>query len=131
MAEHFWLARRARMLQDNALAENAERTFALYLRYQTTNDRAFLKCLNELTKLAAARRKQDLGFESQKREQESHEARVRLAHARAATLELETECKRMMSAPLPGFTEIPFDRVKEIVEHGFQHAAREMQAAAS
>ena len=34
-------------------AKDQDRQFMLFLRYQTTNDRAFIKCLNELTKLRA------------------------------------------------------------------------------
>ena len=43
--------------------------FALYLRYQTTHERAFYKALNELQKLRNERRKEQIGFESQKRAQ--------------------------------------------------------------
>ena len=41
--------------------------FALYLRYQTTHERAFYKALTELQKLRAERKKEQIGFESQKR----------------------------------------------------------------
>ncbi len=127
MAEHHWLSRRAQNLQDLNIEE--PNAFALYLRYQTTNDRAFLKCLNELAKLRAARLKAERGFESQKQAADSHAARVRLADARAEHLEIENELKTYMSAPLPGHAQIPVERVKEVVQHGFRQIAREMQAA--
>jgi hypothetical protein len=44
-----------------------QKQLALYLRYQTTNERAFHKCLNDLLKLRAERHKQEIGFESQER----------------------------------------------------------------
>jgi hypothetical protein len=37
-----------------------QKQLALYLRYQTTNERAFHKCLNDLLKLRAERHKQEL-----------------------------------------------------------------------
>ena len=53
---------------------------ALYLRYQTTHDRNFHKCLNDLLKLRAEKRKQEIGFESQEnRERE----RAERAHQQA------------------------------------------------
>ncbi|MGI8959895.1 MAG: hypothetical protein ACR2IV_09075, partial [Bryobacteraceae bacterium] len=48
---------------------------ALYLRYQTTNERAFHKCLNDLLKLRAETRKQEIGFESQTHKQADHTRR--------------------------------------------------------
>jgi len=77
MAQHYWLSQRAMRLQEMTMAEDLpareqERDFALYLRYQTTNDRAFHKCLNDLLKLRAEQRKAQIGFESQRRQQEDH-----------------------------------------------------------
>ena len=76
MAQHYWLSQRAMRLQEMTMADDLpareqERDFALYLRYQTTNDRAF-KCLNDLLKLRAEQRKAQIGFESQRRQQEDH-----------------------------------------------------------
>ena len=74
MAQHLWLCRRAQILQDATMAaemdmRDQERQFALFLRYQTTNDRAFHKCLNDLLKLRAEKRRAQIGFESQKQKQ--------------------------------------------------------------
>src|SRR5882757_2976969 len=41
MAEHYWLSQRAIRFQNDD--NTTEQQFALYLRYQTTNDRAFSK----------------------------------------------------------------------------------------
>lgn len=142
MAEHHWLSRRAQRFQNNVLEPSPNHAdssldraqcqqLSLFLRYQTTNDRAFFKALNELTKLRAARLKEERGFESQKLRQQTDEARVRLANARAETLEDETDFKRMVQAPFPGHTVIPYDRVKQVVEDGFRRVAREMTASAA
>ncbi len=61
MAEHYWLSNRAVRLQEASLGD--EKQFALYLRYQTTNDRGFHNCINTLLKLRAEKRKAEIGFE--------------------------------------------------------------------
>jgi hypothetical protein len=106
LAQHYWLSQRAQLLQHTVLAnrcslEETQKAMSLYLRYQTTNDRAFSKCLNDLLKLRAERRKQVIGFEREKqreaelaRKQEAHEAKTRLTNARAAEQELENDFKR-------------------------------------
>jgi hypothetical protein len=75
MAESHWLANRAQTLQNTCLdPETGQITnaplFSLYLRYQTTHTRAFHKCLNDLVKLRAERRRAENGFEAQKRKEE-------------------------------------------------------------
>jgi hypothetical protein len=72
MAQHHWLRRRALALEPScydpatgAIAD--EKQLALSLRYQTTHERAFHKALNDLLKLRAAKRKEQIGFESQQR----------------------------------------------------------------
>jgi hypothetical protein len=85
MAEHHWLRRRAVSLEafcfDSITGQvtDAQR-LSLYLRYQTTHERAFHKSLNDLLKLRAEKRKQEIGFERQQsardqesRKQEKHE----------------------------------------------------------
>jgi len=67
MAQSYWLAKRAVDLQDSCLAD--EKQLALYLRYQTTHDRAYRGALNDLLKLRAEKRKAEIGFESQKRQE--------------------------------------------------------------
>ncbi|MBV9760577.1 MAG: hypothetical protein JO340_08435 [Acidobacteriaceae bacterium] len=101
MAQHYWLSQRAQRLQDLTMAEDLpakdqDRQFSLFLRYQTTNDRAFHKCLNDFLKLRAEKRKMEIGFESQTikkaaearlqsaetRRQDLHKWAVRLAEAK-------------------------------------------------
>jgi hypothetical protein len=127
MAQHFWLSQRAQMLADLSVdAENAaavqDKQFALFLRYQTTNDRAFHKCLDQLLKLRAEKRKEVGQFESQKQrqaaeaqKQEAHATRVRLANARAEHLELDTDIRQYIQARIPGHAAIPFDRLKHVL----------------
>ena len=71
MAQAMWLSQRAVLLQQRCFNPNVpecdnEKQLALYLRYQTTHDRNFHKCLNALLKLRAEKRKEEIGFESQK-----------------------------------------------------------------
>ena len=85
MAQHHWLRCRALNLEsscyDPATGQiTNEKQLALYLRYQTTHERAFHKALNDLLKLRAEKRKAEIGFESQRRaereqarKQEKHE----------------------------------------------------------
>lgn len=125
MAQHEWLRRRAQTLQHLCFDEagfvehDREKQFALYLRYQNTHERGFHKCLSELLKLRAERRRAKIGFESQKakeadqaRKVELHEARTRLANAKAAHLELDTDIKGTIEAVLPGHTPIPLRQRK-------------------
>ena len=77
MAQAIWLSKRAIILQHVTFnhelpACDDQKQLALYLRYQTTNERAFHKCLNDLLKLRAEKRKQEIGFESQSHKQADH-----------------------------------------------------------
>ena len=93
MAQAIWLSKRAVILQHVTFNHELptcdnEKQLALYLRYQTTNERAFHKCLNDLLKLRAEKRKQEIGFESQSRKQADHNRReaVRKPQAGAAQM---------------------------------------------
>jgi hypothetical protein len=65
MAEHHWLRHRAMRLEETCFDYTTgqiidDRKLALYLRYQTTHERAFHKALNDLLKLRAEKRKEGL-----------------------------------------------------------------------
>ncbi len=139
MVEHFWLSRRAQLLQDLSMdteepERNQQKSFALFLRYQTTNDRGFSKCLSDLLKFRADRRKQEADLEKQKqreaaerrkeaealRKQEAHEVRVRMANAKAAEKELDTSIRETIEARLPGHTQIPFRVVKNVLANALE-----------
>src|SRR5271155_5126462 len=82
MLESEWLRRRAILLQTVCYADGFlqnEKHFALYMRYQSLHERGFYKALNELQKLRNEKRKQQIGFESQKRA-EASEQRATEAH---------------------------------------------------
>jgi hypothetical protein len=81
LGDHEWLRARALRFQQECLAGPVFDTaqFALFMRYQTNQERAFYKALNELQKLRAERTKQEIGFESQKR-LEAAEQRAAEAH---------------------------------------------------
>jgi hypothetical protein len=103
MAQSFWLVQRAIAFQNECLtdaeisAADRERQLSLYLRYQTTHQRAFHRALNDLLKLRAEKRKAEIGFESQKqkqaliavresaekRKQDTHKWDILLAEAKA------------------------------------------------
>src|SRR6185437_16969953 len=107
MVQHYWLQQRALRLQslcfDDAGVCNAEKELGLYLRYQTTHERAFHKSLNTLLKLRAEKRKAEIGFVSQQekqnrarqqaeahaRKQELHKWNVLLAQAKVDNQELQ------------------------------------------
>jgi hypothetical protein len=83
MAQHHWLRSRAEALESGCFKEDGtldDKRLALFMRYRTSHERAFHKCLAELLKLKAEKRKEQIGFESQKRisdegtrKQEKHE----------------------------------------------------------
>ncbi len=156
MAQHFWTAQRATNLQAMCFGddETHAKYLALYMRYQTTHDRAFHKCLSDLLKLRAERRKaleseaklrlgearaEDLskiGFESQKqretdqaRKQELHEARVRHLNAQAENKELDTDIRGGIEAPLPGRVRVPYDTLKHSLKEAFREVANAARAA--
>ena len=111
MAESEWLRRRATRLQrfcHDAFTGlvTREKEFALYMRYQTTQERAFYKALSELQKLRNEKRKEQIGFESQKRAVEVHDFKKEVHDWKKQLLEMkkttfETKKARTSSAPNP------------------------------
>jgi hypothetical protein len=112
MAQHHWFSQRAVRLQ-NANIEN-DKKLALYLRYQSVNDRAFSKCLSDLLKLRAERRKEQIGFESQNQKRTLNESKIRALNAKSQAVELDSEIRQTIEAPLPGNMRIPFDTLKKL-----------------
>jgi hypothetical protein len=108
MAQSLWLTKRAVRLQHETFNDEMPvcddpKQLALYIRYQTTHERAFHKSLNTLLKLRAEKRKAEIGFESQQhrradhtrreaaeiRKQELHKWSVLLAQAKVDNQELQ------------------------------------------
>jgi hypothetical protein len=75
MAQHHWLRSRAEAFESGCFRDDGtldDKRLALFMRYRTSHERAFSKCLAELLKLRAEKRKAEIGFESQKRAKEEH-----------------------------------------------------------
>ncbi|MBV8437401.1 MAG: hypothetical protein JOY95_07815, partial [Silvibacterium sp.] len=127
MAQHEWLRRRALHLQNLCFNTDGlideEKQFALYLRYQVTHERAFHRCLNDLLKLRAEQRKArlaEIGFDSQQQKKDLQEARIRLANAKSAHLELDTDIRSTIQARMPGHEAIPFNDLKPVLSVAIQ-----------
>jgi hypothetical protein len=103
MAAHIWLSRRAQRLQDFALTEDDLPRLGVYLRYQTTNDRGFDKCLSTFNRM----KKERIGFESE-------EARVRLANAKSLHLEVDAAIRKRCDIPTDGAFAVPFREAQEL-----------------
>jgi hypothetical protein len=138
MAQHYWMKQRALRLQTLCF-DGDEKSLALYLRYQTTHERAFHKALDTLVKLRTEKRKAEIGFVSQQsraREQaekaqqrtELNQARIRLANAKAEHLEVDSDIRQTIEAPLPGHMRIPFDQLSGMFRSAIDHVSRELTA---
>ena len=147
MAQHYWMKQRALRLQTLCFDDD-EKSLALYLRYQTTHERAFHKALDTLVKLRAEKRKARLdeaalcqraedsnmiGFVSQQNREreraELNQARIRLANAKAQHLEVDSDIRQTIEAPLPGHMRIPFDQLSGMFRAAVDHVSRELKAA--
>ncbi len=141
IAQHFWLVQRALLLQEQCFRpdlamQEADRKLALYLRYQTTHERAFRQATDELRKSRNEKRKGEIGFESQEhkraeelRKQEMHEARLRLVNSKADHNEIDNDIRQTIEAPLPGRLRIPFDTMKKVFSSAVDQVNREAKAA--
>ncbi|HEY7306152.1 MAG TPA: hypothetical protein VH601_18650 [Bryobacteraceae bacterium] len=133
MAQHYWLKQRALRLQSLCFNgdEVDEKALALYLRYQTTHERAFYKALNTFVKLRADKRKAEIGFVSQQKGEreraELNEARIRLANAKAQHLETDSDIKQTIEAPLPGHMRVPFDVMRSTFRSVVDQVSRELK----
>ena len=75
MAQHHWLRSRAEFFETGCFREDGtldDKRLALFMRYRTSHERAFSRCLAELLKLRTEKRKTEIGFESQKQKNEEH-----------------------------------------------------------
>jgi hypothetical protein len=118
LAQHRWLVQRAIRLQEGCFHTDlaycdAPETLAIHLRYQTTHERAASKALRELQNLQQQRKKEEIGFVSQKdaeaartRVQEQHElskqlkqTTLRLQFARVQRVEADNLRRQVTCAP--------------------------------
>ncbi len=95
LADHEWLRNRALRLQHSCIFEHrhvlATEQFALYLRYQTTHERAFYQALKELRTIRAQRIREQIGFESQKRREAAEQRAAEAHNLKKQTFELKKE----------------------------------------
>ena len=131
MAQALWLTKRAAVLQHITFNHQMPgcddpKQLALYLRYETTHDRIFHKCLNELLKLRAEKRKAEIGFESQQhkeadqtrreagenRKQELHRYAVLLGEAKVEHQGLQNFVLRRSATPVSSGESRPMEAQK-------------------
>src|SRR5216683_529435 len=138
LAQHHWLRNRAMLLQGQCFSADGsvdDKRLALYLRYQTTHERAFHKSLQDLLKLQDRRHKEEIGFESQKqkaaqeaahdaRQLELHQARVRLA----SHLEIDSDIRQTCEAALPGHMRVPFEDLSDAFKIAVKHVSDNLKA---
>jgi len=119
---------RALTLQDQLLTqpELDHKTFSLYLRYQTTNERAYYRARREFAAARKDQSKQQNGFELQKRQNEAQEAKTRLTNARAETAEIENYARSTMEVPLPGHIRVPFEDLTAAFRLTLQNLNKEL-----
>lgn len=102
MAQHWWLGQRAVRLQEFCFHETApilnndgsEKELALYIRYQTTHERAFSKCLSDLLKLRGQLLREQRGFKTQLRQEAAERRKQQMHEARMEALKTKTEATK-------------------------------------
>ncbi|MBV8895553.1 MAG: hypothetical protein JO051_03500 [Acidobacteriaceae bacterium] len=105
MAEAVWLSRRCLRLQNDCFAalesENpderraAEKSLALYTRYQTTHDRTFSRYSTELRKRRTERARTHRGFVSQKYKEAAEHRRDELHTQRQELQNIKLETQKL------------------------------------
>ena len=116
--QHDWLAQRALTLQDSILSKGTnspadQRTLALYMRYHATNLRISRQAVRDLEALRKQKQTQHNGFVSQQRQQEAHEARIRLIKARQEAVEFKSKNPKNITIQLPNGAKITLAEIHE------------------
>ena len=129
LAQHMWLRQRCLDLQTTCFAVDDEdedsshvladsRKFAVLGRYQNENERGMDKCVSALEKFRAARKQEEIGFESEirkedaeTRKRQAHQAHLRLSNARAKSIEIDSEIRQTVEVHVPGNIRIPFEEL--------------------
>jgi len=139
MAKHFWLGQRALRLQEFCFQaefprvdSSFEKQFALYLRYQTTHERAFHKCLNDLQKLRAQQSRELAESNVRRRDHAAEVRRQEMHEARLEAVEAKTELvKAKTAASAPGAAAaVPYNTAERVREVLAADAAREAELQA-
>jgi hypothetical protein len=116
MAQHNWLLQRANRLQETCFDQETaqitdQKLFSLYLRYATTHERAFHKCLNDLLKLRNQKINQQNGFESEKRKSDRHRSFLKLEEISLRVQHVKAEMAEYMAA-----RQIDADEIAKLVQ---------------
>jgi hypothetical protein len=95
MAQHEWLRARALRLQADCVQHGVKSVeadkFALFMRYQTTHERAFHASLNQLQSLRKQERNMEIGIESQRLKQAAEIRAVESQNLRREQFEFKKE----------------------------------------
>jgi len=112
MAQSEWLRARALRLQADCvrdgLANEDVAKLGVYIRYQTTHERAFHRSLKELQNLRKERRNTEIGFESQKLKQAAEVRAVEALKLKRNAQDLQREAlefKKMVIQTKKGATQ--------------------------
>ncbi len=87
------------MLLSGLAGSQVEKKLALYIRYQTTNQRACHRCLGDLLKPRRARQIEQRGYESQQRRKASDAARQLQQKQAAESQELPFQTTEIQELP--------------------------------
>jgi len=130
--QHNWLMQRAITLQDAFLHKSDltpadQKKIALYMRYQSTHERAYYRAMRELRTVRKEKNAEQIGFASQKRQQEAHEAKIRLANARAEAIEVEIAVEKTGQTPPAGNVHINFSDIQDACAAAIRSLAEETE----
>jgi hypothetical protein len=94
MVSHQWLRLRALTLQDKffdtATGELSEtKKFDLFRRYETSHERSYNKALGDIMRLRAFKTREQNGFESERRKNAEHEAKIKRLKVKANLQEVQ------------------------------------------
>jgi hypothetical protein len=101
MAESEWLRARAVRLQTDCFTDYDnlnEKRLALFIRYETTHERAFYRALKELQTLRKEKRNTEIGFESQKLKQAAETRAAEALNLKREALEFKKAVVEMKNA---------------------------------
>ena len=101
MAESEWLRARAVRLQTDCFTDYDnfnEKRLALFIRYETTHERAFYRALKELQTLRKEKRNTQIGFESQKLKQAAETRAAEALNLKREALEFKKAVVEMKNA---------------------------------
>jgi hypothetical protein len=142
LAQHMWLRQRCLDLQpycfdldddDTPFIEDSKQ-FTLLARYQKENERGMDKCVSVLERFKTARQTEMNGFESEIRKEaaetrknEAHQARLRLSSARAKSIEIDSDIRQTVEAPIPGHMRLPFNKLAACFRGAIREVSEEIK----